>query len=47
MVLDVAGLFVMHTVSEEVSTQVTTSALIGVYVKVVEFVPELFPLTFH
>jgi hypothetical protein len=47
IVLEVAGLFEMHATIEEVRTHVTTSPLIGVYVKVVEFVPEFIPFTFH
>ena len=42
-----AGLLDMQLVSEEVSKQVTTSPFSGVLVKVVEFVPELIPFTFH
>jgi hypothetical protein len=45
--LEVAGLFDMHTVSEDVSIHVITSPFSGVLVKVAEFVPELVPFTFH
>jgi hypothetical protein len=47
MAFEVAGLFEVHAVIEEVRTQVTISPFTGVYVKVVEFVPEFNPLTFH
>ena len=41
------GLLYVQTTLEEVSWQVIASLFIGVYVKVVEFVPEPIPLTFH
>ena len=44
---EVAGLFEIHAIIDEVKTQVTTSLFTGVYVKVFELVPELIPLTFH
>ena len=47
MEFDVAGLFEMQTVFEEVIVQVTTSAFAGVYVKVESLSPEPTPFTFH
>jgi hypothetical protein len=47
MVSDVAGLFVVHVVLDEVKTQETWSPLTGVYVKTGLSVPATVPLTFH
>src|ERR1039457_1439808 len=47
MVFDVAGLFEMHTVIDEVKTQDTRSPDAGLYVNVDKFVPTIAPFTFH
>ena len=47
IVLEVAGLLEMQTVSDEVRMHVTKSPFDGVYVKPVVFVPVLMPLTCH
>jgi len=47
IVFDVAGLFEVQTVLDDVKTHFTASPLIGVYVKIDEFVPLLTEFTFH
>jgi hypothetical protein len=47
MEFDVAGLFEIQTVFEEVIVQFTTSAFAGVYVKIESLRPETTPFTFH
>ncbi len=44
---EVAGLFEMHEVNDEERTQVTTSLFDGMYMNVLELVPELTPFIFH
>ena len=47
MVLDVAGLFEIHTLSDEVRMQDTRSPDAGLYVNVDRLVAILAPFTFH